>query len=119
MPRSATNSFADALHRIMQEIASAKMTPDADQEFLSMVEGSIIERMQNPALGPVGVSAAGAQPGFSAAQMGGEAGAPGGMPAEEEAIPTIPTSQAPTRLPSGGAAPGGEVEELRRVMAGS
>src|SRR3990167_1924316 len=102
MPRSATNSFADALHRIMQEIASAKMTPDADQEFLGTVEGQIIERMQNPALGPVGVSAAGAQPGFSAAQMGGEAGAPGagGMPPEEEAIPTIPTSQAPTRLPS-------------------
>lgn len=102
MPRSLTNSYADALFKVLQELAAAEVAPDADLDFINTVRTMIIERLQNPQMGPEGVSVAGAQRGFSASQMapqGGGAGAgPGGPPMQ--------TAAAPTRLPPGMGAPG-------------
>lgn len=115
MPRSVTESFVDALARIAQEIARAELAPDADLEFLAEMRGMIIERFQNPNLGPVGVSVAGTQPNYSAQQLGGQPASMGmgqGMGGQQ-------MQMAPGRLPPGGTGGGGEVEELSRILAGS
>lgn len=98
------DSYQSGLEGIMVAIAQTKATPDADQELLGTLESIIIERMQNPAMPPVGVATAGAQPGFSAQQM-----QPNNGP--------VPVTQAPTRLAPGLGAPGEEeIEAFRAEM---
>lgn len=94
-----TDSFGDSLAKIMQEIARAKMAPDADYEFLSGLEQMVTERYKSsdPATNVAGVPAV--------------EGGMGPVPVS----PVEPLSRGPAPTPD----MAGMTEELSRVMAGS
>lgn len=98
--------MGDALAKIMQEIARAKMAPDADHAFLAELENSIVKRYRTS---DPGTTLAGAPP--------AEAGM-GGPEVPQEPLPVTPVeplSRGPAPTPD----MAGMTEELSRVLAGS
>lgn len=97
--------MGDALAKIMQEIARAKMAPDADHAFLAELENSIVKRYRT------------SDPATSLAGAPAEAGM-GGLEAPQEPLPVTPVeplSRGPAPTPD----MAGMTAELERVMAGS
>lgn len=102
----STNTMAEGLTQLVQQLAALKMTPDADLDFLTAVEGSIIEYARN-----LGAAAASGQLGMGGMGAGGVAGpgVAGGL-AGAGALPqgSVPTAGAagPPPLPLPGPGPG-------------
>lgn len=98
MARSATDTFADGLFRLVQEIARLKLAPDADMEFLTELEEMLMTRYKSSV--PSGATEA---TGGAPAPMG-----PSPMPMEQ-------MSRGPAPSPD----MSGATQELERIMAGA
>lgn len=107
MPRGLSDTYEDQLAKIIQQIATAKLAPNANMDFLSQIESLLLEEMKGGAAEQLGAGAAEATGGMEAAPspLGGMA-------------PT-PTAEAPTRLPRPGGNAQAPAEELSRILAGS
>lgn len=103
MARGGSETFGDSLYKIAQEIARAKMAPDADHDFLSELEQMVIQRYTSSV--PTGTTQAGPQP-----EM-----AMGPTPGPEPALAGMGVSRGPTPSPD----MSGATAELERILAGS
>lgn len=111
--QKAPQSFTDALGDVIQDIATAKLAPDADLKFLGQLEMVVLARIKHGGdqVQPGGAQPPGAAAGGGPSDMGGPPPAGGPMPA--------PGGQVP---PQGGPAPHPNIpqmdpDEMRRVIA--
>lgn len=118
----STNTFAEALERMLTDLAQMKLLPDADMELISAMEEAIIgwyrepiDNAQQQGLTSVMSSPADIPPEMMAAMGGG--GMPGGMPG---GVGASQIAGAGARgMPGGGGAGAPNPDELRRVLGGA
>lgn len=106
-----TNSASEAMRGLLQELAYIKSFPDADLEFLTGIESSILEKLKAPIAqhmaqyGPGGSSPT--APGGGMAQMGTQMN-----PMVAQLAQGVPGG-----LRNAGTTP--PVDELRRLLSGA
>jgi hypothetical protein len=100
------NTMSEGLHQLLSSIAQLKAAPDADLEFLSGVEASILQKLRQPMeqAAQAMAQAGGVLPPAMAGQLGGAA--QGGMRGP---------AQGPQGPPPSAAMP--NPDELRRLVA--
>ena len=96
------NTMVEGLHQLLSSLAQLKAAPDANLEFLSAIESSILAKLREPMqqAAQALAQAGGAVPPGMAQQLGGAAGAGPG--------------QGPPATPSAGMP---NPDELRRLVA--
>lgn len=126
MPKGTrdTNTMMEALRGVLQDLAFISTLPDADLEFVSGLQNTILQKVREPIMAyqqqvaqNSGMGGAPADPmgGAGAAGMGGMAGqlAMGGGAPPPPAAPPAPSGGVPG-VRNGGTMP--PVDELRRLL---
>ena len=103
MATRQNNTMQEGLHQLLSSLAQLKAAPDANLEFLSAIESSILDKLREPMqqAAQALAQAGGVLPPGMGQQLGAAAGAGVGAPA-------------PAMAPSG---PAGNPDELRRLVA--
>jgi hypothetical protein len=128
-----TNTSAEILKSILGDLAMAKAMPDANLEFLTGLETSILAELRRPmemsAGGTPGSPVPPPMPGAPegpmppappAGGMGSPPGAPPGMPPDMGGMGLPPIPPSPQNVPGGpGSNPVIPPDELSRLLAGS
>lgn len=116
-----TNTFVEAMQKLLTEIVKIKLIPDADVNFLDGIEKAIIARAKEAFLGgPEAVPGVAGAAGMGASSgMAGGAPAGGGLEALLGAGGAMPTMPGGPPAGVGGLPPEIPMEQLTRLMRGT
>lgn len=114
-------TMMESLNKVIQDLSQAMVTPDADIQFLTQLQGIVVGRMRQGAGQPQGQPQGGQSPPPGGPPPGG--GGPGGPPPGQD--PNAPGGGMPGGAPmQGGPTPNGvqplapqpSPDELRRLI---